>query len=328
MTIISEETLTRYLTSQCSDSELADINQWISESPDNARTLFELEHISALAQAASDDSLFTSRKEKSLARINRRIAAYNIDAAPTPRRRHTWLWSSAAAMVACVLAVAAFLTIRTGTPTVTVAAAESPVVTTLPDGSKIWINRHSSIEYPEQFAHNRAVKLKGEAYFEVAHDSRHPFTVDGEYLDITVLGTKFTFRSSAGEAFSFVSLVEGSVKVKETEGEGCVVLKPGQKANYDPSQGLLTVNDTDTPLDAVWHDNNIPFNNASIRQIARALEQLYGMKVHVGAGVSTNATYSGAAMKYDSIDTTLTMLSNTLPISYTIRGGEVYISAR
>lgn len=330
MTIISEETLTRYLTSRCSDSELADINQWISESPDNARLLFELERISALAEAASDDPRLTRLKEKALARINRRIVTDEIDAdiERTAARRRSWLWSGAAAILIGIVAVTAFLTMRPDLPSVTIAAAESPVETTLPDGTKVWINKYSSLTYPEQFADNRQVTLKGEAYFEVARDTLHPFTVDGQYLDITVLGTKFTFRSSAGEAFSFVSLVEGSVKVNETNGEGCVVLKPGQKANYDPLNGLLTVNDTDTPLDAVWHDNNIPFRNASIRQIAQALEQLYGMKVHVNANVSSNATYSGAAMKYDSIDTTLNMLTNTLPIRYTITNGEVYISAR
>lgn len=327
MTKLSEDILTRFLTSQCSDSELAEINDWISRSPDNARLLFDLERADVIARDGYGSDASCAERDKAYARLCRRIAAE--EGISRARRRRKWLWGGAvAATVALLVAVAMPFIMSTQTQMVTLTAAASPVEAVLPDGSKVWLNKYSTIEYPETVASNRSVSLHGEAYFEVERDEAHPFTVDGEYLDVTVLGTKFTFRSSQGDAFSFVSLVEGSVKVNETEGDGCVMLTPGQKATYDPKGRLLTVNDTDTPLDAVWHDNNIPFRNATIRQIASALERLYGMKVHVKDNVSSNATYSGAAMKYDSIDTTLNILSNTLPIIYTIENGEVWISAK
>lgn len=327
MTKPSDDILSRYLASQCSDSELAEIKEWISESPENARELFELEHADDIARDTIACEKEDERRSRALSRLRQRIAT--DVAIRKSRRRKIWLWSAAAAaIVAVLITVALPLTRAQQLQMVKITAAASPIETTLPDGSKVWLNKYTTIEYPEEFAGNRSVTLHGEAYFEVQRDTLHPFTVDGEYLDVSVLGTKFTFRSTQGDAFSFVSLVEGSVKVNETNGDGCVVLKPGQKATYDPKGHLLTVNDSETPLDAVWHDNNIPFRNATIRQIASALEQLYGMKVHVNSNVSSNATYSGAAMKYDSIDTTLNILSNTLPIEYTIANGEVWISAK
>jgi transmembrane sensor len=48
----------------------------------------------------------------------------------------------------------------------------------LPDGSKVWLNAASSITYPTAFTgKERKVKITGEAYFEVAHNSKTPFKV-------------------------------------------------------------------------------------------------------------------------------------------------------
>lgn len=42
---LSEEIINRYLTGQCSEEELIEVNAWISESDENARQLFRMEEI-------------------------------------------------------------------------------------------------------------------------------------------------------------------------------------------------------------------------------------------------------------------------------------------
>lgn len=328
MTIISEETIIKYLSSTCSDNELADIHQWISESPDNAAMLFELERLSDLTATVADNKALETRKRHLLAQIMGRIAADEA-AAKAGRRSRMWIWSAAASVIiAGVLASILFLRPHAIDDRITIAATDVPVDTVLPDGSHVWLNTHSTLTFPKNFAENRQLELRGEAYFEVAHDSIHPFSVDGQLLDVTVLGTEFTFNSGSDRNVSFVSLIQGSVKVKETGGDGCIVLSPGQKALYNPADHKLTVHDAPTELDAVWHDNNIPFHNASIREIAHTLELVYGTRIHVSDNVDNTATYSGFTMRYDDIDSTITRLANTLPIRFTIKNGEVYISRR
>ncbi len=83
----------------------------------------------------------------------------------------------------------------------------------LSDGSKIHLNSGSSISYPSQFIEgkNREVTLKGEAFFEIAHDSLHPFYVNADHLQISVLGTKFNVQSYIEDETTDVVLVDGAV---------------------------------------------------------------------------------------------------------------------
>ena len=44
----------------------------------------------------------------------------------------------------------------------------------LSDGTVIWLNSRSTIQYPASFSgKNRTVQLNGEAYFEVAHNAKN-----------------------------------------------------------------------------------------------------------------------------------------------------------
>ena len=62
----------------------------------------------------------------------------------------------------------------------------------LSDGTKVWINSDSELEFPNRFGEDiREVKLKGEAYFEVTSDSRKPFYVLAGETKVHVLGTAF-----------------------------------------------------------------------------------------------------------------------------------------
>lgn len=102
----------------------------------------------------------------------------------------------------------------------------------LSDGTKVWLNAESSITFPESFSGaTREVSLKGEAYFEVAHDASHPFIVRSEYLTTRVLGTVFDVRAYSRKDAS-VTLVEGRVEVNLADAPHAapVIIAPGQQA--------------------------------------------------------------------------------------------------
>ncbi|MGM9733737.1 MAG: FecR family protein [Prevotella sp.] len=116
----------------------------------------------------------------------------------------------------------------------------------LADGTKVWLNAESSLTFPESFNGTvREVSLKGEAFFEVVHDTSHPFIVKSEYLTTRVLGTVFDVRAYSRKDAS-VTLVDGSVEVKPSDipDSSPVVITPGQQAFI--AGGVVKTQETDT----------------------------------------------------------------------------------
>ena len=66
---------------------------------------------------------------------------------------------------------------------------------TLQDGTKVWLNAGSKIQYDSDFGRERLLKLSGEAYLEVAKDEDCPFIVDAGEVKVKVLGTCFNVRA-------------------------------------------------------------------------------------------------------------------------------------
>ena len=103
----------------------------------------------------------------------------------------------------------------------------------LSDGTIIHLNSGSSIKFPISFiiGEQRRVFLKGEAYFEVAHNRDHPFVVNSQNLDITVYGTKFNVSNYPEDSDVEIVLVDGSVSLIESHttksNNAEVFLRPG-----------------------------------------------------------------------------------------------------
>ena len=68
---------------------------------------------------------------------------------------------------------------------------------TLSDGTRVHLNSLSELKYPVSFKgmNERTVELKGEAFFEIAKDSLHPFKVETQGILIQQFGTAFNVKS-------------------------------------------------------------------------------------------------------------------------------------
>uniref|UniRef100_S0DFS9 Putative anti-sigma factor n=1 Tax=termite gut metagenome TaxID=433724 RepID=S0DFS9_9ZZZZ len=103
---------------------------------------------------------------------------------------------------------------------------------TLPDGSTVTVAADSELAYSsENFAAERDVWLDGEAFFVVARDATHPFTVHHDGMKVTVLGTEFSVRAHAEHGTAEVVLTHGSVVVEH--GENRVEMTSGKKATVN-----------------------------------------------------------------------------------------------
>lgn len=199
---------------------------------------------------------------------------------------------------------------------------------TLPDNSKVWLNENSILKYPEHFTkEKRELHLTGEAYFEVTKNKHKPFTVQSSAMNVQVLGTKFNFKTPSNGRIVETSLIEGEIKVSGNNNEGAITLSPGQKVELNTVTKQMKVSETNAALDAIWHNNLIPFKNADIFDIAKVLEKVYGVKIILSPDISPSTTYSGVLKRKDSIEDVLRILQNTIYLQYKIHQETIFISS-
>lgn len=325
---VSYSMIIRFFSGECTAEEREAVIRWVNRSDDNARRFFAWEEMYLLGRADSREEARLIRKaEKRLERIT---------GEEKNRARHTLrLWRNvryaAAAVVVAAVAGAALHYYTGDMPrqwlTVATEAGETKELT-LPDGSRVWLNENSSLSYPEAFDEGaRALKMTGEAYFEVTKDRRRPFTVSNRTMSVRVVGTKFNFRDASPQRLAEASLIEGEIRVTGNNDEGSITLKPGQKVELNTVTRNMKVSEANTALDAVWHDNLIPFRQADIFDIAETLETLYGVEIILSPDIDGTETYSGVLNRKESITEMLDILRATLHISYEMRQNTIFLSS-
>jgi ferric-dicitrate binding protein FerR (iron transport regulator) len=154
---------------------------------------------------------------------------------------------------------------------------------TLPDGSKVWLNAASSIQYPTAFTgKERRVTLTGEAYFEIAQNPAMPFKVNTPTQEVEVLGTDFNINAYADEPIIKTTLLQGSVKVSPAIYHlSSVILKKGQQAqlNAGASPRIVVVDGVDTDQAVAWKNGLFSFEGAGLEQVMRQLSRWYDVEV-------------------------------------------------
>lgn len=148
----------------------------------------------------------------------------------------------------------------------------------LPDGSKVWLNAASSLRFPTSFSGSkRQVELKGEAYFEVAHDDSKLFEVNTRNQIVQVLGTHFNINAYADEPTVNTTLLEGSVRVSDVRTNISQLLKPGEQSQLAERIEIVSVKNTSEAV--AWKEGYFQFNEADIETVMRQIERWYDVTV-------------------------------------------------
>ena len=324
-----EEILFRYYQGKVTNEEYQLIVAWSESSEENKKLIQQLYSI----YLATDIRKVTKQvdTEKALHKVSNQIAIR--------KKSIGWKWIQyAAAILFIPLLVTIGLLLRNNKSEYHSSIAQIVNVRTnpgmitsvvLPDSSIVYLNSESSLSYPLVFdGKTREVHLIGEAYFEVTKNRHKPFTVQSDAMRVRVLGTTFNFKSDKSCRVAEATLIEGEIEVKGNNDEGMVILSPGQKAELNRTTKRLIVKQVDSKLDAVWHDNLIPFEKADIYGIVKTLERFYDVKIILAPDIKIDNTYSGVLKRKDSIESVLNSLKNSIPIDYKIVGNNIFISAQ
>ncbi|WGQ10058.1 FecR domain-containing protein [Pedobacter gandavensis] len=177
---------------------------------------------------------------------------------------------------------------------------------TLPDGSKVWLNEGSKLEYPKAFnGKSRAVYLSGEAYFDIQHDRSKPFLIHTGKLLTTVLGTAFNIKSDA--QMLVVTVTRGKVKV-EDDGKLLSILTPNQQVSVNLSNSAITEKTVDAKAVINWKDSDLLFDDITFADAALQLQQHFQVRIAFNNEQLKHCRFSGSALNGDNLEKILKVI--------------------
>lgn len=233
---------------------------------------------------------------------------------------------AAAAAAALFLTGAATSELVTGKrqETVLMASSENISSYTLPDGSKVWLNKNSWLTYNQRFGkRTRQVALKGEGYFEVNRDERRPFIVKMQNnLDIKVLGTTFNACNYPSLNKAEVILRSGSVQVSDNGRNEYVILKPNQKFTWN--EGTAEISSVNAMNCCRWFEHRLVFDNVKLKDILENLSHKYQTEISLNVGNLADKHMS-MTIRDESVEDILDILTTLLPIRWRYQGAEIII---
>lgn len=193
----------------------------------------------------------------------------------------------------------------------------------LPDGSEVWLNASSLLRFPNSFSgKERVVEISGEAYFEVARDTRKPFRVGVGNMQVTVLGTHFNVNAYPDEQGVKTSLFEGSVKI--SEGKINRLLKPGQQAIVRNGKTEMEINRMNKEEVLAWKNGLFIFNGADITTIMNQIARWYDVRVTYDGSDINRSSFEGKISRSAPLTDVLKILELS-GVKFTVVGKQIIV---
>ncbi|MEQ7802121.1 FecR family protein [Pedobacter sp. ASV1-7] len=193
----------------------------------------------------------------------------------------------------------------------------------LPDGTRVWLNSASSLTFPTKFSKkNREVSLKGEAYFEVAHDKKVPFHVQAKGSVVEVLGTHFNISAYEDDAEVATTLLEGSVKVSKNKHKSLLV--PGQQSLIMDGVDGIVVKKVNTEDVIAWHNGFFKFQDEDIKSVLKKVSRWYDVEVEY-RNTKKSPKLGGLSYRTKSLNDLLAQLEKIGNLHYKLEGRRIIV---
>ena len=156
----------------------------------------------------------------------------------------------------------------------------SSFVTTLEDGSVVYLAGNSSLSYPKHFQKSkREVFLKGDAYFEISKRNKSSFVIGTDLINIEVLGTSFNVKISDNSSPS-LSVNTGEVLVTLKKDGQSTRLIAGETVLIHPDH-LQTIQTQDLEQ-FTRYSNRMHFKDERLEDVIRVINRnIDGLQLEV-----------------------------------------------
>jgi len=232
-----------------------------------------------------------------------RLAALHI---PKTRQRK---WPSFFQMTAVFAAVTAvgvgflsYLSQPMGATYATSIGGRETIV--LADGTQVELNTDSAVRVLDTTRERKIWLQKGEAYFQVTHDSARPFTVYAGDRRVTDLGTKFDIRQEADHLE--VAVVEGRVRLDAgsvDQQSRPVVLSEGQVAVATADKMSMTRRTArELTRELSWRRGLLVFDSTPLSEAAQQLNRYNRTKIVIANDAVGRLPITGTMSATDPVE--------------------------
>jgi transmembrane sensor len=229
-----------------------------------------------------------------------------------------WQYLAIAASVLLLIATTftwIFVSNRNTHPTYISMIADHIQTITLADGSVISLNNGAALSFPEIFDDSiRKIKLRGEAFFQVAKNPSCPFVIETEMGRIRVLGTSFNVDMQNNQLLVTVS--SGKVQLAAiNQLQNIVVVIPGETGFTNGINVKKTVTSNQNYLS--WLNKKLIFKSTPLNLVIADIEKTYQVDIETN-GLKTDSMLLSATFDEAPLKDVLTAISLTfnLKIDY------------
>ncbi len=240
--------------------------------------------------------------------------------------RGTVRWAAAALLCLC-MAGAWWWNARTSErePLLTLQneANEATLVTTLEDGSIVYLADQAQLQFPLHFpANRREVSLEGNALFDISGNRQRPFIIETEQTRIEVLGTAFHVKSSEVSPFE-LAVQRGEVSVRQKPNGKEVRVKAGETVTL--RSGRLTLEPTRDTEQFARYTQRIQFKDESLGNIIRVLNRMFPNDSQLQTTAALSERRLTVSFRQDTPETMAQLICLALELRCQREGGRILI---
>lgn len=199
---------------------------------------------------------------------------------------------------------------------------------TLADGSKVWLNSGSVLEFPSQFSDNkREIKLtSGEMYVNVVQDNEKPFHVNTGNINVKVYGTSFNI-SNYSDTEQSVILVEGKISLQLSDKNEELFLQPNEQAIYNQSDQLFEKREIDVSQHISWKYGYLLFDKTPMTEVLQNIGRYYNLSFNFDNDINLqNRTCTGKIHLSENLDNVMSIIGILTSTTYTRDDNKIVIT--
>jgi ferric-dicitrate binding protein FerR (iron transport regulator) len=187
----------------------------------------------------------------------------------------------------------------------------------LEDGSRIWLNTHSTMHITEM-KENCLVQLKGEAFFDIIHNEKRTFQINlGDFVIID-RGTHFNITAYPEDSIARTVILEGKIEVRNQINNSTLSLNAGEGYVYNKNSKADDLIQVDGSIESSWKDGKFVFIDKSLRQICDNLGKWYNVDFVYNDQALAETRYTCTLKRTTTINQIMKILNSISDIDYEI----------